>query len=180
MKKLLLSLLLLPSFLLSQSGDGYVNYTSYRTQCNTPCVFSRTVDGTSVEVNQHMSNTAEFDAAMTVISTSTAVSVLNSGETLAFSAGAFGTSVTSYNGGRPIGPGNSQGDFYIVDYTGWFYASSTGNYKFWTYSDDSHEFWLDLDGDDVLESTEMITKLYGGSVIINLLTFHLQVELGIS
>jgi len=163
MKKLLLSLLLLPSFLLSQSGDGYVNYTSYRTQCNNGCVFSRTVDGTSVQVNQHMSNTAEFDAAMTVISTSTAVSVLNSGETQAFSAGGFGTSVTSYNGGRPIGPGNTQGEYYIVDYTGWFYASSTGNYKFWTYSDDSHEFWLDLDGDDVLESTEMITKLYGGS-----------------
>ena len=164
MKKLFTILLFLLSFVgFSQSGDGYVNYTSYRTQCNNGCYFSRTVDGTSVLVYQHMSNTAEFDAAMTVISSSNEVSVLNSGETQAFSAGGFGSSVTSYDGGRPIGPGNSQGEYYIVDYTGWFYASSTGNYKFHTWSDDSHEFWLDLDGDDVLESTEMITKLYGGS-----------------
>ena len=165
MKKLFTLILFLLSFVgFSQSGDGYVNYTSYRTQCNTGCVFSRTVDGTSVTVSGHMSDTAEFDAAMTVANgSSSVVGVLNSGETQAFSAGGFGTATNSYNGGRPIGPGNSQGEYYIVDYTGWFYASSTGNYKFHTWSDDSHEFWLDLDGDDVLESTEMITKKYNGS-----------------
>ena len=165
MKKLFTLILFLLSFVgFSQSGDGYVNYTSYRTQCNTGCVFSRTVDGTSVTVSGHMSDTAEFDAAMTVANgSSSVVGVLNSGETQAFSAGGFGTATNSYNGGRPIGPGNSQGEYYIVDYTGWFYASSTGNYKFHTWSDDSHEFWLDLDGDDVLESTELITKKYNGS-----------------
>jgi len=94
MKKLFTILLFLLSFVgFSQSGDGYVNYTSYRTQCNNGCYFSRTVDGTSVLVYQHMSNTAEFDAAMTVISSSNEVSVLNSGETQAFSAGGFGSSI---------------------------------------------------------------------------------------
>ena len=162
MKKLFTILLFLLSFVgFSQSGDGYLNYTSYRTQCNGPCVFSRTVNGTSVEVNGHMNNTAEFDAAMTVISTSGAVSVLNSGEALAYNDKGFGSSVSSSVGGRPTG--QSQGDYYIVDYTGWFYASSTGNYKFFTVADDSHEFYLDLDGDDVLESSELITKKYGGS-----------------
>ena len=163
MKKFLLSLLLLPSFLLSQSGDGYINYTSWRTQCGNGCNIQTTVNGTAVTVAGHMNNTLEFDAAMREYVGLSATEILNSGETLAFSAGGFGTSVLSYDGGRPIGPGNSQGEYYIVDYTGWFQANSTGNYKFWTYSDDSHEFWLDLDGDDVLESTEMITKKYNGS-----------------
>lgn len=164
MKKLFTLILFLLSFVgFSQSGDGYVNYTSYRTQCNTGCIFSRVVNGSDVTVQGHMNSTAEFDAAMQIQQNSSIVSVLNSGETQAFSAGGFGTATNSYNGGRPIGPGNSQGEYYIVDYTGWFYASSTGNYKFHTWSDDSHEFWLDLDGDDVLESTEMITKKYSGS-----------------
>ena len=162
MKKLLYILLfLLPTLGFSQSGDGYLNYTSYRTQCNGPCVFSRTVNGTSVSVSGHMNNTAEFDAAMTVQSNSNAVYVMNSGEALAHSNKGFGYNTNSTIGGRPTG--QTQGEYYIVDYTGWFYASSTGNYKFHTWSDDSHEFWLDLDGDDVLESTELITKKYGGS-----------------
>ena len=162
MKKLFTLILFLLSFVgFSQSGDGYVNYTSYRTQCNTGCVWTRAINGTNVEVRGHMNSTAEFDAAMTVANGSSIVSVLNSGTTQAHSIGGFGTATNSYNGGRPTGA--SQGEFYIVDYTGWFYASSTGNYKFHTWSDDSHEFWLDLDGDEELESTEMITKKYGGS-----------------
>jgi len=164
MKKLFTLILFLFSFIgFSQSGDGYINYTSWRTQCGNGCNIQTTINGTAVTVAGHMNNTLEFDAAMREYVGLSATEILNSGETQAFSAGGFGTSVLSYNGGRPIGPGNSQGEYYIVDYTGWFYASSTGNYKFWTYSDDSHEFWLDLDGDGVLESTEMITKKYNGS-----------------
>ena len=37
-----------------------------------------------------------------------------------------------------------------------------------TWSDDSHEFYLDLDGDKELESNEIITKKYVVAVIINL------------
>ena len=144
----ILLLLFLPTLGFSQSGDGYVNYTSYKTQCGNGCVFSRTVDGTSVQVYQHISNTAEFDAAMTIQSNSNAVYVMNSGEALAKSNKGFGTSISSTIGGRPTG--QTQGEYYIVDYTGWFYASSTGNYKFHTWSDDAHEFYLDLDGDDPL------------------------------
>ena len=162
MKKLLYILLfLLPTLGFSQSGDGYVNYTSYRTQCNAGCVFSRTVNGTSVTVSGYIGSTSEFDAAMTIQSNSNAVYVMNSGEALAKSNKGFGTSISSTIGGRPTG--QTQGEYYIVDYTGWFYASSTGNYKFHTWSDDAHEFYLDLDGDDVLESTELITKKYGGA-----------------
>ena len=104
MKKLFTILLFLLSFVgFSQSGDGYVNYTSYRTQCNSGCLFTRVINGTTVWVNGHMNNIGEFNAAM-MVGSDTGVSVLNSGETLAFSKGGFGTAINSYNGGRPIGP----------------------------------------------------------------------------
>ena len=161
MKKFLLTLLLLlPTLGFSQSGDGYINYKSYRTQCNSGCVFTRVINGTMVWVNGYMNNTTEFNAAM-MVGSDTGVSVLNSGEVLVHSNKGFGSSSGSNTGGRPTG--QSQGEYYIVDYTGWFYASSTGNYKFKTWSDDAHEFYLDLDGDDVLESNELITKKYGGA-----------------
>ena len=61
MKKLFTILLFLLSFVgFSQSGDGYVNYTSYRTQCNSGCLFTRVINGTTVWVNGHMNNIGEF------------------------------------------------------------------------------------------------------------------------
>ena len=51
----------------------------------------------------------------------------------------------------------------MVDYWGWFYANQTGSYKFKITSDDSHEFYLDLDGNGTFENSEQITKKFGGN-----------------
>ena len=165
MKKLFTLILFLLSFIgFSQSGEGYLDYESW-SSCNCSFVFN------GQTVYSHIGSKQEFNSWMGVTDNDTKPQVvtisgvdktqkLNSGETLAYSLGGFGESATGI-GGRPTG--QSQGERFVVDYWGWFYASSTGNYKFQTHSDDSHEFYLDLDGNGTFENAELITKKYNGS-----------------
>jgi len=165
MKKLFTLILFLFSFIgFSQSGEGYLDYESW-SSCNCSFTFN------GVGVSGHMGSKQEFNGFMgvtdndskpqaVVIGGVAKTQKLNGGETLAYSLGGLGESESGL-GGRPTG--QSQGERFVVDYWGWFYASSTGTYKFQTHSDDSHEFYLDLDGDGEFENSELITKKYNGS-----------------
>ena len=127
MKKILLILLLLVSYFgYSQSGLGYVNYKAVRTHYGT---------GNTGQYPNFPQNTSDFDK---MLDTSNAANTLI-GEGEVVSNGSQG-----FAGGNP--PGVS-GDYYVVEYTGWFYAELGGNYLFYTYSDDAAEVWV---GDSVL------------------------------
>ena len=57
MKKFLLTLLLLPTFVFGQSGEGYINYKSYKTHYGNGS--SSTYNG--VTYGGGKNSTAEFD-----------------------------------------------------------------------------------------------------------------------
>ena len=166
MKKLFTLILFLLSFIgFSQSGEGYLDYESWQS-CNG-CSFTFNGNivygqiGSKHEFNSWMGVTDNDTKPQAVVIDGNAKTTkLNSGETLAGSTGGFGPDVNSY-GGRPTG--TSQGERYVVDYWGWFYANQTGSYKFKITSDDSHEFYLDLDGNGTFENAELITKKYNGN-----------------
>jgi hypothetical protein len=127
MKKILLLLLLLVSYFgYSQSGLGYVNYKAVRTHYG---------NGNTSQYPNFAQSTADFDKMLDL--TNPANTLIGEGEVVSNSQQGFA---------RGLPPG-VPGDFYVVEYTGWFYAELGGRYLFYTYSDDSAEVWV---GDSVL------------------------------
>ena len=125
MKKFLLILLLflLPTTFLGQSGEGYINYKSYKTHYGNGS--SSTYNG--VSYNGGAGSTAEFDAMVDTNQPGTTLT--HSGEVLP-----YGTS--SLAGGWAPRWAN---DYYATVYSGWFKPNKTGTYNIKTQADDSSE-----------------------------------------
>jgi hypothetical protein len=123
MKKLLYILLLLPTFVFGQSGEGYINYKSYKTHYGSGS--SSTYNG--VTYGGGANSTAEFDAMVDTNQPGTTLT--HSGEVSPFGS-------TGLQGGLPSRWGN---DYFAVVYSGWFKPNKSGTYNFRTYADDSSE-----------------------------------------
>ena len=99
MRKLLVTLLLLISFVTySQTGVGYVNYTSYKTHNG---------NGVTNQYSAHPSNAAEFDAILNTTNSNTTIT--HTGE-VALSIMCDGATQTPHLGG----------DFYAIKFEFWF------------------------------------------------------------
>ena len=116
-------MLLLPTFVFGQSGEGYINYKSYKTHYGNGS--SSTYNG--VTYNGGANSTAEFDAMVDTNQPGT--SLTHSGEVSPYGS-------TGLAGGLPSRWGN---DYYAVVYSGWFKPNKTGTYNFRTVADDSSE-----------------------------------------
>jgi hypothetical protein len=123
MKKLLYILLLLPTLVFGQSGEGYINYKSYKTHYGTGS--SSTYNG--VSYGGGANSTAEFDAMVDTNQPGTTLT--NSGEVSPFGG-------TGLNGGHPPKWG---GSYFAIVYSGWFKPNKSGTYNIRTYADDSSE-----------------------------------------
>ena len=123
MKKLFYILLLLPSLVFGQSGEGYINYKSYKTHYGNGS--SSTYNG--VSYSGGAGSTAEFDAM---------VDTNQPGTTLTHSGEVSPYGSTGLAGGLPSRWGN---DFYAVVYSGWFKPNKSGTYRIRTKADDSSE-----------------------------------------
>jgi len=140
MKKFILNLifiLLVSIGAYSQTGLGYVNYRVIKTQNGNGTAW--TYNG--VTYGGMVDNQTEFDGMFDL--TNPANTLVSSGEVLANSNQGFA-------GGSAPGRPN---DFFVVEYTGWFYAELGGNYLFYSYSDDSAEVWV---------NETRVTQKYGG------------------
>jgi len=133
MKKLFTILVLLITTIgYSQSGNGYVNYKAVKTHSGT---------GDTSAYGPHALSTADFDKMLdTSLPQNT---LIGEGEVDADTSAGFA-------GGNP--PGVS-GDFYAVEFTGWFFAKASGQYTFYLYSDDSSE---------VLVNGQLVSYSYTG------------------
>ena len=129
MKKLLYILLLLPTLVFGQSGDGYVNYKSYKTHYGNG--YSSTYNGYTY--SGLADNATELQAMLDVNHPGT--SLTHEGEAVANSS-------EGLKGGRPSRWGN---DFYAVYHYGWFQPQETGTYRFTLQSDDGSGLWIDGD-----------------------------------
>ena len=129
MKKLLYILLLLPTLVFGQSGEGYVNYKSYKTHYGNG--YSSTYNGYTY--SGLADNATELQAMLDVNHPGT--SLTHEGEAVANSS-------EGLKGGRPSRWGN---DFYAVYHYGWFQAQETGTYRFTLQSDDGSGLWIDGD-----------------------------------
>ena len=116
-------MLFLPTIVFGQSGEGYINYKSYKTHYGNGS--SSTYNG--VTYNGGANSTAEFDAMVDTNQPGT--SLTHSGEVSPYGS-------TGLAGGLPSRWGN---DYYAVVYSGWFKPNKTGTYNFRTYADDSSE-----------------------------------------
>ncbi len=116
-------MLLLPTFVFGQSGEGYINYKSYKTHYGSGS--SSTYNGVSYSGGAN--STAEFDAM---------VDTNQPGTTLTHSGEVSPYGSTGLAGGLPSRWGN---DFYAVVYSGWFKPNKSGTYRFRTVADDSSE-----------------------------------------
>ena len=123
MKKLIYILLLLPTLVFGQSGEGYINYKSYKTHYGTGA--SSTLSG--VTYSGGVGSTAEFDAM---------VDTNQPGTTLTHTGEVSPYGSTGLNGGHPPRYGSS---FFAIVYSGWFKPNKNGTYNFRTYADDSSE-----------------------------------------
>ena len=123
MKKLLYILLLLPTLVFGQSGEGYINYKSYKTHYGFGA--SSTYNG--VTYSGGANSTAEFDAM---------VDTNQPGTTLTHTGEVSPYGSTGLNGGQPPRYGSS---FFAIVYSGWFKPNKTGTYNIRTYADDSSE-----------------------------------------
>ena len=123
MKKLLYILLFLPTLVFGQSGEGYINYKSYKTHYGNGS--SSTYNGVSYSGGAN--STAEFDAM---------VDTNQPGTTLTHSGEVSPYGTTGLYGGYPSRWGN---DFYAIVYSGWFKPNKSGTYNIKTYADDSSE-----------------------------------------
>jgi hypothetical protein len=128
-KKLLYILLLLPTLVFGQSGDGYVNYKSYKTHYG---------NGSNSTYNGYTysglaGSATELQAMLDVNHPGT--SLTHQGEVLA-------NSNEGFKGGRPFRWAN---DYYGVYHYGWFQAQETGTYRFSLQSDDGSALWVDGD-----------------------------------
>ena len=123
MKKLIYILLLLPTLVFGQSGEGYINYKSYKTHNGTGS--SSSYNG--VAYGGGAGSTAEFDAM---------VDTNQPGTTLTHTGEVSPYGSTGLNGGHPPRYGSS---FFAIVYSGWFKPNKTGTYNIRTYADDSSE-----------------------------------------
>ena len=123
MKKLLVTFLLtILSFITySQSGVGYVNYTSYKTHNGT---------GTTNQYPQFANNAAGFDALFNTANSNTTI----------YKTGEVPISYL-YNGSLQTPHWNS--DFYGFKFEFWFIPQETGTYYFGTNSDDASDILID-------------------------------------
>ena len=123
MKKILLILLLLVSYFgYSQSGLGYVDYKIVRTHYG---------NGSTSQYPNFAQSSADFNKMLDL--SNPANTLIGEGEVVSDSQQGFA---------RGLPPG-VPGDYFVVEYTGWFYAELGGRYLFYTYSDDSAEVWVD-------------------------------------
>lgn len=123
MKKLLYILLFLPTLVFGQSGEGYINYKSYKTHYGNGS--SSTYNG--VSYNGGANSTAEFDAMVDTNQPGTTLTHI--GEVSPYGSAGL-------NGGRPPRYGSS---YFAIVYSGWFKPNKTGTYNIRTYADDSSE-----------------------------------------
>ena len=123
MKKLIYILLLLPTLVFGQSGEGYINYKSYKTHYGTGA--SSTLSG--VTYSGGAGSTAEFDAM---------VDTNQPGTTLTHTGEVSPYGSTGLNGGHPPRYGSS---YFAIVYSGWFKPNKSGTYNIRTYADDSSE-----------------------------------------
>ena len=122
MRKLLVTLLLLISFVTySQTGVGYVNYTSYKTHNGT---------GVTNQYNAHPSNAAEFDNMLNTANSNTTIT--HTGE-VALSIMCDGSTGTPH----------WASDFYAIKFEFWFIPTQTGSYSFGINSDDASDISVD-------------------------------------
>ena len=121
--KTLLLLFFLPTTFLGQSGEGYINYKSYKTHYGSGS--SSTYNGVSYSGGAN--STAEFDAM---------VDTNQPGTTLYASGEVPPYGTTGLRGGSAPRWSN---DFYAVVYSGWFKPNKSGTYNIKTYADDSSE-----------------------------------------
>jgi hypothetical protein len=123
MKKLLVTFLLtILSFVTySQTGVGYVNYTSYKTHNG---------NGSTNQYTQFGGNAAEFDAILNTANSNTTIT--HTGEV---------TLATMCNGST--GTPHWGGDFYAIKFEFWFIPTETGSYRFGVNSDDASDLSID-------------------------------------
>ena len=122
MRKILVTFLLLISFVTySQTGVGYVNYTSYKTHNG---------NGVTNQYSAHPSNAAEFDAILNTTNSNTTIT--HTGE-VALSIMCDGATQTPHWGG----------DFYAIKFEFWFIPTQTGSYSFGINSDDASDISVD-------------------------------------
>ena len=122
MRKLLTILFLLTSFVTySQSGVGYVNYTSYKTHNGT---------GTTNQYPQFAGNATQFDFLLNTANSNTTIT--HTGE-VALNIMCDGSTQTPH--------WNS--DFYAIKFEFWFIPKETGSYRFGVNSDDASDISVD-------------------------------------
>lgn len=122
MRKILVTLLLfITSVAYSQSGVGYVNYTSYKTHNG---------NGVTNQYTAHPSNAAEFDAILNTANSNTTIT--HTGE-VALSIMCDGSTQTPH----------WSGDFYAIKFEFWFIPTQTGSYLFGINSDDASDISVD-------------------------------------
>ena len=123
MKKLLVTFLLtIVSFITySQSGVGYVNYTSYKTHNGT---------GVTNQYTQFANTAAEFDAILNTANSNTTIT--HTGE-VPLATMCNGSTQTPKWGG----------DFYAIKFEFWFIPTQTGSYSFGINSDDASDISVD-------------------------------------
>ena len=116
-------MLFLPTIVFGQSGEGYINYKSYKTHYGNGS--SSTYNG--VTYGGGANSTAEFDAMVDTNQPGT--SLTHSGEVSPYGS-------TGLAGGLPSRWGN---DYYAVVYSGWFKPNKSGTYRIRTKADDSNQ-----------------------------------------
>ena len=120
---ILISTLLVCKVGYSQTGEGYINYKSYKTHYGTGA--SSTLSG--VTYSGGAGSTAEFDAM---------VDTNQPGTTLTHTGEVSPYGTTGLNGGHPPRYGSS---YFAIVYSGWFKPNKSGTYNIRTYADDSSE-----------------------------------------
>ena len=122
MRKILVTFLLLISFVTySQSGVGYVNYTSYKTHNG---------NGVTNQYTAHPSNAAEFDAILNTANSNTTIT--HTGE-VALSIMCDGATQTPH----------WYSEYYAIKFEFWFIPTQTGSYSFGINSDDASDISVD-------------------------------------
>ena len=120
---ILISTLLVCKVGYSQTGEGYINYKSYKTHYGTGT--SSTYNG--VTYNGGAGSNAEFDAMVDTNQPGTTLT--HSGEVSPFGS-------TGLNGGHPPKWG---GSYFAIVFSGWFKPNKSGTYNIRTIADDSSE-----------------------------------------
>ena len=119
-------MLLLPTIVFGQSGEGYINYKSYKTHYGNA---QSSTDG-NITYTGISDNIAELVATLDVNQPGT--TLYASGETAATTMSSYMTSLSKWNGER-----------YGFRFEGWIQAQETGTYSFGLQSDDASAFYLD-------------------------------------